>query len=357
MADFRSDVVAPPTPTRTPTPSTGTPLPARRSPDNPERAAANVGDDGHTRERSSLAPLKVRVVNFLAVVLPFIGLIVAMVLMWGSGFSWLYLTMLVAGVLLSGLGVTVGYHRLFTHRSFETPRPIVYLLAILGSMAVQGPLLEWVATHRRHHQHSDDPGDPHSPHGHGDTLGGFLRGFVHAHCGWLFLRRPRDIARYSADLRKDRGLRRTSQLFGLWVILGLALPALIGGLVTMSWMGVLLGFLWGGLIRVLCLHHITWSINSVCHIWGAQPFDSGDESRNNPVFGILAFGEGWHNNHHAFPTSARHGLFWWQFDLSYVVIRGLSMLGLARKIKLPTPDRIAAKLQSGGERGSPEPIQ
>jgi stearoyl-CoA desaturase (delta-9 desaturase) len=295
------------------------------------------------RVRSHLAPLKVRVINFLAMVIPFLGLLAAMILLWGTAFSWIYLVMLVGGVLLSGLGITVGYHRLFTHRSFETPRPIVYLLAILGSMAVQGPLIEWVATHRRHHQHSDEVDDPHSPHGHGDTMMGFLRGFVHAHCGWLFLRRPRDIARYSADLRKDPGIRRTSNLFVLWVALGLVLPAVLGGLLTMSWMGVLLGFLWGGLARVFCLHHITWSINSACHIWGAQPFDSGDESRNNPVFGILAFGEGWHNNHHAFPTSARHGLFWWQFDLSYLVIRTLALLGLAKSIRLPSPERVRAK--------------
>jgi stearoyl-CoA desaturase (delta-9 desaturase) len=299
--------------------------------------------DRNPEIETRLAPLHIRIINFVAVVLPFLGLVAAMVLLWGTAFSWVYLAMLVGGTILTGLGVTVGYHRLFTHRSFRTVRPVELGLAVLGSMAVQGPVVEWVATHRKHHQHSDGEADPHSPHGHDDTLFGFIRGFIHAHVGWLFDRKADDIDRYATDLYRDKGLVRTSNLFVLWVTLGLLIPAAIGGLVTMTWMGVLLGFLWGGLARVFVLHHITWSVNSVCHIWGAKHFASSDESRNNPVFGILTFGEGWHNNHHAFPTSARHGLLWWQFDLSYIVIRALGLLGLAKDIKLPTPERMKAK--------------
>jgi stearoyl-CoA desaturase (delta-9 desaturase) len=306
--------------------------------------ADSAGALDHTGASTrALASFRIRLINFLAVTIPFVGLLVAVALLWGVAFDWVYLALLVGMVFATGLGITIGYHRLFTHRSFDTPRTIQHALAIMGSMAVEGPLLEWVATHRKHHQHSDGDDDPHSPHGHGETLRGILRGFVHAHFGWLFLRRARDITRYSADLRRDEGIRRTSDLFVLWVVLGLVLPAAIAGLVTWSWTGVLLGFLWGGLVRVFVVHHITWSINSVCHIWGARPFAAGDESRNNVVFGVLGFGEGWHNNHHAFPTSARHGLFWWQFDLSYAIIRLMGLVGLARKIKIPTPERMAAK--------------
>jgi stearoyl-CoA desaturase (delta-9 desaturase) len=254
-----------------------------------------------------------------------------------------YLTLFVVMVFATGFGVTIGYHRLFTHRSFETPRPMAHLLAILGSMAVQGPLIEWVATHRKHHQHSDEHDDPHSPHGYGEDFIGVAKGLFHAHVGWLFLRGARDIHRYSGDLRRDPGLSWTSKMFVYWVLLGLVLPAVIGGLLTLSWMGVLLGFLWGGLARIFFVHHVTWSINSVCHLWGAQPFPNEDESRNNPIFGLLAFGEGWHNNHHAFPTSARHGLAWWQFDISYVMIRLMGLVGLARKIKVPDRERIESK--------------
>ncbi len=170
-----------------------------------------------------------------------------------------------------------------------------------------------------------------------------VRGMWHAHMGWLFRPHPPGLARYVNDLRKDRLVRSMSKLFPLWVLVGLLIPAALGGLFTLSWMGVLLGFIWGGLVRIFLVHHVTWSINSVCHIWGTRPFDTHDESRNNAIFGVLAFGEGWHNNHHAFPTSARHGLRWWQLDVTYMIIRGMALVGLARDIRVPSPDRIAAK--------------
>ena len=288
-------------------------------------------------------PLKTKFVNLVAVVLPFVGLVMAIVLLWGVAFDWVYLGILAVMYLLTAVGVTVGYHRLFTHRSFKAPRVVAATLAVLGSMAVEGPLIRWVATHRRHHQHSDDEHDPHSPHGHGAGVMNTLRGMWHAHMGWVFLPDAKGMARYTADLRRDGVIRVMSKLFPLWVLLGLAIPAALGGLLTWSWMGVLLGFIWGGLARIFLVHHVTWSVNSVCHVWGSRPFKSNDESRNNAVFGVLALGEGWHNNHHAFPTSARHGLRWWEVDASYWVIRGMEKVGLASDVRVPTPERIQRK--------------
>lgn len=287
--------------------------------------------------------LKLRLINLAAVTIPFAGFVVAIVLLWGVAFNWIYLTIFAGMYLISALGISVGYHRLFTHRSFSTSRPVAAILAALGSMAVEGPVLQWAAVHRRHHQHSDDHGDPHSPHGHGTGPWGIVRGMWHAHMGWLFRSHPRGLARYVQDLREDPLVRRMSNLFPLWVLLGLLIPAALGGLFTLSWTGVLLGFIWGGLVRIFLVHHVTWSINSVCHIWGTRPFRTNDESRNNAIFGVLALGEGWHNNHHAFPTSARHGLRWWQIDVTYLIIRAMALVGLARDLRIPSPDRIAAR--------------
>lgn len=286
-----------------------------------------------------------RAASFAAVVVPFLGMIAGIVLVWGMSHSWLYLTLLLVGYFLTGLGITVGYHRLFTHRSFETNAFMRALIGVLGSMAVEGSILRWVATHRRHHQHSDEAEDPHSPHQHGGGVKGVLRGFWHAHVGWFWTPEPVGMnERYVPDLLKDPVTRVVSRLFPLWVVLGLVIPGAIAGAVTGTWTGALMGVLWGGAARIFLVHHVTWSINSVCHLWGRRPFRSHDHSRNNTIFGVLAFGEGWHNNHHAFPTSARHGLAWWQFDTSYLVIRAMEMVGLARNVRVPTPDRIAAKI-------------
>jgi stearoyl-CoA desaturase (delta-9 desaturase) len=273
--------------------------------------------------------------------------ITAIVLLWGRGFSVLQLILMLGMYLLSVLGITVGYHRLFTHRAFDAPRAVKVVLVILGSMAVEGPLMKWDAMHRRHHQHSDHHDDPHSPHLHGEGFWGVIKGLWHAHVGWLFLPDAPGLDTYVADLRSDRVLRSVSGLFALWVTLGLALPTILGGLITMTWMGALLGLIWGGLARIFLVHHVTWSINSVCHLWGSRPFDSDDQSRNNFIFGVLALGEGWHNNHHAFPTSARHGLRWWQIDVSYWVIRGMEMVGLASKVRLPAPQALAVRTIQG----------
>ena len=286
-------------------------------------------------------PLGLRLANLAGVVLPFAGLVAAAALLWGWGFGWVELGLLLGMYVLTALGITVGFHRLFTHRAFQTSRVVQFVLAALGSMAAQGPLLKWVAVHRRHHQHSDRPEDPHSPHGHGRGLFGLLRGLWHAHVGWLFRPEPVDLDRYAGDLRRDTPLRVASALFPVWLAVGLVLPAVLGGLLTGTWAGVLLGLLWGGLARIFLVHHVTWSVNSVCHLWGGQPYPDGDQSRNNVVFGVLALGEGWHNNHHAFPTSARHGLRWWQLDLSYLFIRSLALLRLAWDIRLPGKHALA----------------
>ena len=280
--------------------------------------------------------LTVRLVNLAAIVIPFLALISTPFFVWGWGFNWVDLGLLLAMYLITVLGITVGFHRLFTHRSFETNSVVKFVLAVLGSMAVQGPLLKWVAIHRRHHQHSDKLADPHSPSRHGQGALGVLRGVWHAHIGWMFLPDPEKLSSYVKDLRKDRAVRLASAWFPVWVALGLLIPAALGGVLTGSWAGAATGLVWGGLVRVFLVHHVTWSINSACHLWGRRPFQSDDESRNNFVFGYLALGEGWHNTHHAFPTSARHGLRWWQFDLSYWVIRVLAVLGLAWEVRVPT---------------------
>ena len=283
-----------------------------------------------------------RVGTIAAVVLPLAGLGVAVASLWGWGFGWVDFGLLVGMYLLSALGVTVGFHRLFTHKSFETNAAVRFVLAALGSTAIQGSVLRWVAQHRRHHQHSDTPADPHTPHHHGRGLLGLVKGFWHAHLGWAFRPDAAGLDRYVADLRRLASVRVASALFPVWIGLGLAAPAALGGAITGTWTGVLLGLLWGGLVRVFLLHHVTWSVNSVCHLWGSRPYPERDHSRNNPVFGVLALGEGWHNNHHAFPTSARHGLRWWQVDVSYYVIRALAAVGLAWKVRLPAAARVPA---------------
>jgi len=280
-------------------------------------------------------PLGARIATLVVVIVPFLGMVAAIAMLWGWSFGWVELTLLLSMYVLTVLGITVGFHRFFTHRAFETYGVVQYILAVLGSMAVQGPLFKWVALHRRHHQYSDKVEDPHSPYNKGGGTLGVLHGAWHAHIGWFFDPDPPELNRYVKDLARNPVLCKISALFPLWVALGVAIPAVIGGLVAGTWTGALLGALWGGLARIFLVHHVTWSINSVCHLWGRRPYGTTDHSRNNFLFGILGLGEGWHNNHHAFPASARHGLRWWQVDVSYYIIRTLAALGLAWKIKLP----------------------
>jgi stearoyl-CoA desaturase (delta-9 desaturase) len=205
--------------------------------------------------------------------------------------------------------------------------------------------IRWCGAHRRHHQLSDRQGDPHSPHLHGHGILDSLRGFYHAHVGWCFDADREELARSIPDLLADRVLLVIDQLYFVWVGLGILLPAVVLGLMTRSWSGFVSGMIWGGFVRICLMQHVTWSINSVCHIWGTRPFNSGDHSTNNYPIAILSLGEGWHNNHHAFPTSARHGLRWWQFDASYVVIRAMQILGLAWDVRLPSEVAMQSKLK------------
>ena len=281
-----------------------------------------------------------RIMTLIGVVTPFAGLVIAVCCLWGWAFTWVELSLLLVMYTACGLGVTVGYHRLFTHRAFQTVRPVAFVLGVLGSMSVQGPLLRWVAVHRSHHQHSDQENDPHSPHGRGEGIRGLIAGFWHAHIGWIFADDDSNLSRHARDLGRSRMAMVISRLFGVWVFLGLVIPTVAGGLITGTWRGAVLGFLWGGLVRVFLGHHVTWSINSVCHLWGERRFATSDQSRNNLLFGMLALGEGWHNNHHAFPASARHGLRWWEFDLSYLTIQLLKLFGLAWGVRQPAAEVI-----------------
>lgn len=288
-----------------------------------------------------------RIGTFIGVTVPPAGLAVAIALLWGWGFHWADLGIFLGMYALTVLGITVGFHRLFVHRSFETYMPVKVVLTAVGSMALEGTMIHWVGLHRWHHQHSDHPDDVHSPHQHGRGLFGFLRGFWHAHIGWAFYADPPGLDHYVQDLQKSPTLRAASALFPLWVALGLALPAVAGGVLSGSWAGAWTGLLWGGFVRIFVVHHMTWSVNSVCHIWGRRTYRSEDESRDNFLFGVLAFGEGWHNSHHAFPSSARHGLRWWQLDVTYWVIRTMSLVGLAWNVKLPTREAQRREWRTG----------
>lgn len=296
------------------------------------------------------APWTHKLTMATAVVLPFLGCVAAIVLAWRWGFmGWLYLGLMIGGWLATGLGITVGFHRLLTHRSFDTYRWVKLVWMTLGALSIEGSPLVWCAVHRRHHEFSDLPGDPHSPHLHGTGWWNSLRGLWYAQTGWLFTGywSSPDLQRYVPDLLADKALVTVDRFYYLWVPLSLGIPTLIGGLATMTWQGALLGLVWGGLVRVFITHHITWSINSICHVFGRKEFASSDDSRNNWLCGLLGHGEGWHNTHHAFPTSARHGLSWWQFDTSWLIIRGMQLVGLAWNVRLPSESAIAAKRLSG----------
>jgi stearoyl-CoA desaturase (delta-9 desaturase) len=274
---------------------------------------------------------------------PFLALAVAVPAVWGWGLSWTDVALFAVFYLVTGLGITVGYHRYVTHGSFKAKKGLRIALAVAGCMAVQGPVVQWVADHRRHHAFSDREGDPHSPWRYGEDTRALLKGMFHAHVGWLFDRRQTNPARYAPDLLKDTAVSRTSRLFILWAGTGLFLPAIIGGLVTSSWTGAGTGFFWAGLVRVALLHHVTWSINSLCHTIGDRPFTSRDRSTNFWPLALLSFGESWHNLHHADPTCARHGVLRGQVDISARVIWVFQKLGWARDVKWPDPVRLAAK--------------
>ncbi|MGH2747281.1 MAG: acyl-CoA desaturase [Actinomycetota bacterium] len=279
-------------------------------------------------------------------IIPFVGFAFAIATLWGRGVTALDLALFLSLYVFTGLGVTVGYHRLFTHRSFDAPRPVRMLFAIAGSMAVGGSVISWVAHHRRHHAYADKYGDPHSPHlDEGEGIMGVLRGLWHAHVGWLFDEFKTDKERWARDLTRDDDMNRIDRLFPQLVIVSFALPAALGFALTGSLGGLLGGLLWGGLARVFFLHHVTWSINSICHFYGTRPFETSDYSTNNWPLALISFGESWHNNHHAFPTSAVHGLGRWQVDLSALVISALERARLATNVRRVSPDQRQAKVR------------
>ncbi len=290
-----------------------------------------------------------RLVRIMVFGLPPVALLLAAWVAWGGALRWPDLLVLAITYTVAGFGITVGYHRLFTHRSFKTTRTVRALLAVFGSMAVEGPVIEWVATHRKHHRFSDVPGDPHSPHvDHAPGWRGEVRGLGHAHLGWIFRGKDKaNPARYAKDLLADRDMRFISRTFPLWVAAGLAVPFGLGVALTGTLAGGLTALLWGGAVRVFLLHHATFSINSLCHYYGRRPFPTGDESRNLAWLAPLAFGEAWHNNHHAFPTSARHGLRRWQLDPGGWLISGLERCHLAWDVIRIAPERQQAKGSAG----------
>ncbi len=282
--------------------------------------------------------------NLGAVIIPFVAFLAAVVLLWNSAVSVNDLVILAVMYVITGFGITVGFHRMLTHRSFVVPKPLEYGFAILGSMAVQGPVMAWVADHRKHHAHADEEGDPHSPHvGHGDGVTGVLHGLWHAHTGWLFSNQGRAHPRqYAKDLFEDRGMRMINRRFPLFVLLSLAIPAFAGWVLSGGTLaGAATGLLWGGLVRIFLVHHVTWSVNSVCHFLGSRRFETDDHSTNVAWLSIPSFGESWHHNHHAFPRSASHGLRRWEslLDPSAVLISGLEKVGLARNVVRIAPER------------------
>jgi stearoyl-CoA desaturase (Delta-9 desaturase) len=283
-----------------------------------------------------------RIANLVGVVVPFLGVLAAVVLLWNREVDVIDLAILAVMYLLTGAGVTIGFHRLLTHRAFQTYPSVERLFAVLGSMSVQGSVLDWVADHRKHHAHSDHEGDPHSPHvGHGSGL----RGLVYAHVGWLLETQGQaDWKRYAAELYEDPAMRRIGRRFPALVVLSLLIPTLAGFVLhgfTVD--GAIRGLVWGGLVRIFLVHHVTWSVNSVCHFFGRRRFDTDDQSTNVPWLAVLSLGESWHHNHHAFPRSAYHGLRWWEVDPSGLIISSMRRLGLAWNVVRITPERQRSK--------------
>jgi stearoyl-CoA desaturase (delta-9 desaturase) len=285
--------------------------------------------------------------NLGAVIIPFAATIAAIALLWNSLVSPADLVIAAVMYLLTAVGITVGFHRLLTHRSFQTSKPLEYTFAILGTMAVQGPVISWVADHRKHHAHTDEEGDPHSPHvGHDGGVRGVFAGLWHAHSGWLMSTQGRaDWKRYAPDLYEDRGMRTISRRFVLLIAASLAIPALAGYIVSGTLLGAFTGLLWGGLVRIFFVHHVTWSVNSVCHFLGSRRFDTDDRSTNVFWLALPSLGESWHHNHHAFPRSAVHGLKRWEPDPSAFIITLMEKVGLARNVVRISPERQAERAE------------
>lgn len=284
-----------------------------------------------------------RLVLALFVGVPSLAVPAGAAVAWGWGLGWRDVAITAVLYVVTGYGITAGFHRHFTHGSFKARGPLRIALAVAGSMAIEGPVIRWVADHRKHHQFSDRDGDPHSPWRYGTSPWAVAKGLVYAHVGWLFDTEQAPQGRYAPDLLADRAVVRVSRLFPLWVAASLVLPAACGGVLSMSWQGALSGFFWGGLVRVGLLHHMTWSVNSICHVFGKQQFASRDRSTNVWWLAVPSLGESWHNLHHAEPSSARHGVLRGQLDPSARLIRIWEVLGWAWDVRWPDPARVAAR--------------
>jgi stearoyl-CoA desaturase (delta-9 desaturase) len=277
-------------------------------------------------------------------VLPFVGTLVAVALAFVRPIGWVDIGVFFAMWLATGLGITVGFHRLFSHRAFSTGNNVAVALLVLGSMAGRGPMVSWVAMHRRHHEHADDDGDLHSPVTHGDTWFRRMHGWIHAHLTWMIQHDYPNVAHYVPDLLRDSVLAKANRRYYAWVVLGLVLPTLAGAALTQSWEGGATAFLWGGAVRMFVVEQSMSAVNSILHLFGSRPFARlTDNSRNSLVLGLLVWGEGWHNNHHAFPYSAAFGLKWAEIDPGFWLIRALEATGLAWNVKVPTPEKIQAR--------------
>jgi stearoyl-CoA desaturase (delta-9 desaturase) len=278
------------------------------------------------------------------VAVPLLAVLAAIPLAWGWGLGWHDIVIAFVFYVVTGMGITMGFHRHFTHSSFKAARPLRVSLAVAGSLAIEGPVLVWVADHRRHHKYSDKEGDPHSPWRFGNDWKALTKGFLYAHMGWMFNPNRTSQEKFCPDLLADAPIRRVSNTFPLWVAVSLLAPALIGGLWSMSLAGALTAFFWASLVRICLLHHVTWSINSVCHTFGHEDFDVRDKSRNVAWLAIPSFGESWHNLHHSDPTCARHGALKGQIDISARTIWIAEKLGWAWDVRWPDEDRLSGKL-------------
>lgn len=320
-------------------------------PDAPVTTIEYDGDDARPLQAIPKTKLRARAEQVALgafIVVPLLAVAVSGVVLWGTGLHWRDVVLSTVMYAVTGHGITVGYHRYFTHGSFKAKRPLRIGLAVAGSMGIEGPITRWVADHRRHHAFSDKEGDPHSPWRYGTSFWALTKGLFHAHVGWLFDVEQTDQRRFAPDLLEDRDVDRVNKLFPLWVVLSLGLPALIGGAWATAvgdgfWFGAATAFFWASLVRVAVLHHATWSINSICHAFGERPFNTRDRSGNVWPLAFISMGESWHNLHHADPTAARHGVDRWQIDSSAELIRGLEKLGWAYDVRWPKKERIDAR--------------
>jgi stearoyl-CoA desaturase (delta-9 desaturase) len=294
--------------------------------------------------------LTMRIIIGAFVVIPLIAVAFALPIAWGGWLSWLDITLAIGLWLLTAGGITIGYHRYFTHGSFKANRTVKIILAVFGSLAIEGSLDQWVADHRKHHKFSDEVGDPHSPWRFGTSKKAIGKGLLYSHVGWLFDDDNTGIDKYAPDIAADKDLNWISKHFSVFVISSLLLPAVLGGLITGSWMGALTAFFWAGLVRVAFVHHVTWSINSICHVFGNRPFTSRDLSSNVAWLAIPSLGESWHNLHHVDPTAARHGVMKGQIDISASLIKGMEKTGLATDVRWPKAERLAKKLKDPNDR-------